>query len=231
MGSTTTVRAAALAAAGLLAGAASAQQGDAKRGEWLFGFCATCHEIGEDAQPRIGPPLTGVVNRPAAAVEDFPYSGDMRRAAAQGLVWTDDKLDAYIANPHVLVSRTPMTFPGFPEPQDRADIIAYLHTHSPDAPELAALTGFESTPRDLLELSGDPAYGEYLAAECVTCHQADGADRGIPGIFGWYEEDFKAALHAYRVKLRENATMQTIAGGLGDEEIAALAAWFGKGAP
>ena len=124
-----------------------------------------------------------------------------------------------------------MTFPGFPDPKDRADLIAYLHTHSPDAAELAALPGADAAPSELLALQGDPAYGEYLAGECVTCHQADGADRGIPGIFGWYEDDFKTALHAYRIRLRDNTTMQTIASGLGDEEIAALAAWFGRGAP
>jgi len=78
-----------------------------------------------------------------------------------------------------------------------------------------------------MAMAGDPAYGAYLAGECVACHRADGADAGIPSITGWAEADFKRALHAFRVKARPNRSMQLVAGALSDAEIAALAAWFG----
>ena len=76
--------------------------------------------------------------------------------------------------------------------------------------------------------AGDRALGEYLSAECVACHQLSGRFQGIPPIVAWPEEAFVAAMNAYRLKERPNPVMQTIAGRLTDEEIAALAAYFGS---
>ena len=73
---------------------------------------------------------------------------------------------------------------------------------------------------------GDAEWGAYLASACTTCHRRDGSDDGIPAITGWPEAGFAAALHAYRAGQRPNPTMQTIARGLDDAEIAALAAYF-----
>ncbi len=78
----------------------------------------------------------------------------------------------------------------------------------------------------LLAVEGDVEYGAYLASECTGCHQASGNDDGIPGIVGWEEESFRLALLDYRTKLREHQVMNMIAGRLGDEEIAALSAYF-----
>lgn len=74
--------------------------------------------------------------------------------------------------------------------------------------------------------AGDVAYGEYLSAECVTCHQPDGVERGIPSIVGWPEDSMIAVLNSYKAKERANPVMQTIAAGLGADEVAALAAYF-----
>jgi cytochrome c len=77
--------------------------------------------------------------------------------------------------------------------------------------------------------AGDAALGEYLSSECVTCHQASGhVTGGVPSITAWPEDQFVAVLTAYKSKLRDNPTMQTIAGRLSDEDIAALAAYFEK---
>ena len=78
----------------------------------------------------------------------------------------------------------------------------------------------------ILEIEGDAAFGEYLAGECMTCHSAAGAARGIPSITGWPTVDFVTAMHAYKQKTRDNPVMQTMAGRLNEEEIAALAAYF-----
>lgn len=75
--------------------------------------------------------------------------------------------------------------------------------------------------------NGEPEYGAYLSAECVTCHSAHGADTGVPAITLWPEEDFVAAMLAYKRGLRQHPVMQMVAGRLGDAEIAALAAYFG----
>ena len=75
--------------------------------------------------------------------------------------------------------------------------------------------------------AADRALGEYLSTECVTCHRANApAAQAIPPIKGWPENQFIAVMNAYKDKQRANPVMQTIAGRLGVEEIAALAAYF-----
>ena len=76
-------------------------------------------------------------------------------------------------------------------------------------------------------VAGDRELGAYLSAECVTCHQISGRDTGaVPRITGWPDDHFVAVMNAYKDKQRENPVMQTIAGRLNVEEIAALAAYF-----
>lgn len=77
----------------------------------------------------------------------------------------------------------------------------------------------------ILALGGDPAYGAYLAGECVTCHRASGG-AGIPQIAGLPADYLVLALVEYRLALRDNEVMVTTAARLGDAEIAALAAHF-----
>lgn len=74
--------------------------------------------------------------------------------------------------------------------------------------------------------AADPAYGEYLSSECVTCHRRDGQDKGIPSIIGWPPEQFVAVLRSYKSKDRPNQIMQTITARLNDDEMAALAAYY-----
>ena len=76
--------------------------------------------------------------------------------------------------------------------------------------------------------AGDRELGEYLSAECLTCHQLSGREVGaVPRITGWPEDHFVAVMNSYKEKHRDNPIMQTIAGRLAADEIAALAAYFG----
>ena len=95
----------------------------------------------------------------------------------------------------------------------------------PEADPTATAADHDLDPA-ILALVGDPEYGEYLSGECTTCHQADGADRGIPSITGWPRDDFVVAMHAYKTRARPHPVMQMMAGRLSNEEIAALAAYF-----
>ncbi len=211
--------------------APAAGAGDPERGAELYRKCQSCHMVGEDARNRVGPHLNELFGRKAAALSGYTYSKDMVRAGADGLVWDAEKLHVYLENPRSLVTGTRMAFRGMPDRAERDDLIAYLRLFSAspaDIPEAAPT----AAPRDpdvdpaILAIEGDPAYGEYLSGECVTCHQASGADEGIPSITGWPERDFVTALHAYKNKHRPHPVMQLIATNLSDEEIAALAAFF-----
>lgn len=74
--------------------------------------------------------------------------------------------------------------------------------------------------------TADVELGRYLSSECTTCHGAAKADSTIPNIHGLAETHFVEVIRAYRAKALPNPVMQTIAGRLRDEEIAALAAYF-----
>ena len=94
-------------------------------------------------------------------------------------------------------------------------------THSATAPAISL-----AIDPAILAIVGDPDYGEYLSGECLSCHQASGADSGIPSITGWPREDFVIAMHAYKSEIRPHPVMRMIAGRLSEEEIAGLAAYF-----
>ncbi|MCB4457849.1 c-type cytochrome [Leisingera sp. McT4-56] len=221
------------AVAGVLSPAAgsAAELGDAVAGKLVFEKCKGCHQVGEGAESRIGPHLNGVFGRKAAGLEGFNYSKSLERAGNSGLEWHADTLSAYVENPRSFASGTRMSFPGLKDPQERANVIAYLRKFSdnpqdiPEADPTAKGTDHSVDP-GILAIQGDPEYGAYLSSECTTCHQIEGGDEGIPSIVFWPDEDFIIAMHAYKEKQRPHPVMQMIAGRLSNEEIAALAAYF-----
>jgi cytochrome c len=109
-----------LAAAALALACGSGKAADAEHGKVLYQACAACHSERPDA---LGPSLKGVVGRRSAALEDFRYSGPMRRA---NLVWDEENLRAYILDPQAKVKGNRMPFGGVSDPKDADDIIAFL---------------------------------------------------------------------------------------------------------
>ncbi|SDU10820.1 c-type cytochrome [Stappia sp. ES.058] len=206
-----------------------------KQGRKIFRKCQSCHQVGVDAKHRVGPYLNNIYGRRAGTLEGYRYSRAMEAAGQGGLVWTEEALSAYLEDPKSAVHGTKMNFGGLRDLEDRRAVVAFLRQFSPGAaniPETPATVPLEDAdpvvPAHILALEGDPDYGEYLSSECVTCHQADGEDKGIPSITGWPGDLFVTVLHAYKMKSRDNPVMQSIAASLSDEEIAALAAYFSQ---
>ena len=111
---------------GVLALATSAQAaGNAANGASVFARCAICHSISKGAANKIGPNLFGIAGSKAAAVPNFSFSTALKNS---GIVWSDDKLDAWIASPSTLVPGNRMAFAGISNTQQRADLVAYLDT-------------------------------------------------------------------------------------------------------
>lgn len=120
-----------LLAFALLGTTAHAQEsGDAKKGQQIFNRCKSCHVLDESGKSRIGPNLYGVVGRKAGSFDDYRYSEAMKKAGDNGLVWTPDKLQAYLANPREVVPGNKMAFPGLKDAQERNDLIAYIEQAS-----------------------------------------------------------------------------------------------------
>lgn len=211
--------------------------GDAARGADAYLQCSACHLVGPGAEDTetLGPHLNGVFGRRAGSIEGFAYSEGLERMGADGLFWTLETLDAYITNPRIFASDTRMNFPGIADAEERADILAYLRRYSDnprdivEAEPTARPTDPElRLPPEVLGIEGDVEWGEFLAAECKTCHLQEGGNEGIPSIVAWPEDIFVTAMHAYKQGLRPNPTMQLMTERLSNEEIAALAAYFAQ---
>jgi cytochrome c553 len=71
------------------------------------------------------------------------------------------------------------------------------------------------------------AYGKHLAQECTSCHRIDGTDNGIPSIVAWNKDEFITTLKFYKDGARPNPAMVSVAKSLDDEQMAALAAFYG----
>lgn len=72
------------------------------------------------------------------------------------------------------------------------------------------------------------AYGKHLAGECTACHRIDGVDNGIPSITGWPVEHFVITLGYYRTGARPNPAMVSVASSLDEEQMKALATYYGS---
>ncbi|MBC7153372.1 MAG: cytochrome c family protein [Rhodobacteraceae bacterium] len=108
--------------------ASALAEGDTAAGEKVFNKCKACHMVGEDAQNRVGPVLNGIVDRPVAAGEGFKYSDVFQEKAAEGAVWSEEELAAFLASPRKYAKGTKMAFPGLRKDAEIAAVIAYLAT-------------------------------------------------------------------------------------------------------
>jgi cytochrome c len=83
--------------------------GDASKGETDFKRCKACHSIvvpdGTALQKggKIGPNLFGVIGRAAASEADFKYGDGLVAAATLGLIWYEEMLASYVADPKAWV--------------------------------------------------------------------------------------------------------------------------------
>jgi cytochrome c len=112
--------------------------GDPAHGEQLFKQrCLTCHtQPDPGAKSGIGPALYGAYGRTAGKAPGFTYSAGLKAAT---FAWTPEKLNQWIQKPASLIPGVKMFLPPVTAPKDRADIIAYLKSHSTNtaAPEPA----------------------------------------------------------------------------------------------
>lgn len=115
------------AVAALPSGSAAAPTGDPTHGEEIYARCVACHSLAYD---RTGPRHCGLFGRRAGSVPGFGYSPAMARAA---IVWNEKTLERFVASPATVVPGTAMGYAGIADPQERADLIAWLRLASRSA--------------------------------------------------------------------------------------------------
>ena len=133
----------ALTSAALLATSAGAFTGDAAAGEKDFKKCKSCHVIANGDEVivkggKTGPNLYGIVGATAGTVEGYKYGADIVAAGEAGLVWTEELLVTYVADPKKFLSeqlgksaKSKMSF----KMKEADDVVAYLASLAP-APEM-----------------------------------------------------------------------------------------------
>ncbi|KAI8977548.1 cytochrome c [Mycotypha africana] len=99
-------------------------KGNATSGARLFRTrCANCHTVAQFAPHRIGPNLHGVLGKQSGQAINYPFTNAMKD---RHVTWNEQTLDNFIENPKKFIPGTKMAFAGFKNPQQRADVIAYL---------------------------------------------------------------------------------------------------------
>jgi cytochrome c len=102
---------------------ATAEPGNASRGERLYRACDACHSP-EPNRNMTGPSLAEVWNRKAGSLASFPrYSPALK---SSGIIWTDDTLNEWIKDPQHFIPGNTMTFVGMKDARQRADLLAFL---------------------------------------------------------------------------------------------------------
>ncbi len=104
----------------------AAYTGDAAKGKRVFAQCMTCHAV-QEGRNNVGPSLYQIVGRESGTIPGFKYSAANQNS---DVVWTEENLFEYLENPQAYIPGTIMAFPGLRNPQDRADVIAYLKNPS-----------------------------------------------------------------------------------------------------
>jgi cytochrome c len=125
-----------------LAAGAAVAAGDPARGVRDFQPCMACHSV-KPGEHSTGPSLASLWNRKAGSAEGFTrYTSALK---VVDVTWTETSLDKWLSSPQKFVPGTSMSMQGITDPQERADLIAYLKAVSeniaPDMPSQGAMTG------------------------------------------------------------------------------------------
>jgi cytochrome c len=108
--------------AAMFAAPAAAQEPD--KGERVFKKCQACHALAAGEHTDKGPSLHGIFGRKAGTAEGYATYSEAMKAAS--VIWSEETLDAFLADAQGVVPGNTMNFSALRKPEDRAAVIAYL---------------------------------------------------------------------------------------------------------
>jgi len=104
---------------------------DPAKGADVFKKCGACHNADKGGPNQLGPNLWGVLGEPIGQGKGFAFSPAL---SGKGGSWNWDVLSQWLTSPKTFAPGTKMTFAGISNPQDRANVMAFLNKQS-DSPE------------------------------------------------------------------------------------------------
>ncbi|WP_201155096.1 c-type cytochrome [Rhodothalassium salexigens] len=108
------------------------QDASADKGARAFRRCQACHKIADGGQHGVGPDLYNVVGSDIAGKDGYNYSTAVAGLDGQ---WTYANLDRWLTDPQAMGSGSKMVMK-VGDPEDRADLIAYLRANTDNPPPL-----------------------------------------------------------------------------------------------
>jgi len=128
----------------------------AERGSEVAKQCQPCHNFQEGQGPKIGPDLYNVVGRKIASAPGFNYSSALK---SKNGTWDFNALNAWLTKPSAYAPGTAMTFAGLSNDKQRADVIAYIDTLSPNPVPLPKPQNAGATPPSVTGSGSNPPAG------------------------------------------------------------------------
>ena len=105
---------------------------DVAKGQASFAKCAACHSITQGGANGVGPNLYATLGEGIAQGKaGYAFSAALK---AKGGTWDFDKMDAWLKSPRKFADGTKMTFAGLGNPEERANVIAYINAQGSNLP-------------------------------------------------------------------------------------------------
>ena len=127
---------------------------DAAKGEQAFKKCAACHNADQGGANALGPALYGVMGNPVAGHPGFAFSDALK---SKGGTWDWKTMSEWLAGPKKFAPGTKMTFAGLSNPEERANLMAFLNSRDgapmplpaapPEAADTADVAAADSAPK------------------------------------------------------------------------------------
>ncbi|NJC05235.1 cytochrome c [Sphingomonas kaistensis] len=155
---------------------------DAAKGADVFKKCQACHTVEKGAANGLGPNLWSAYGKPHGHVPGFAYSDALKGVPG---VWDWKSMNEWLTNPKKYAPGTKMTFAGLSNPEDRANVMAFLNSKS-DAPLPLPAAPAASTPgaaEDKAASEADDAGAQKAENEPVLTEQ-EAQKGGIANIRG-----------------------------------------------
>jgi cytochrome c len=91
--------------------------------------CGACHSFDQGGRNGVGPNLYDTIGKPHGHVPGFAYSAALRGKPG---AWNYEEMSAWLLKPSAYAPGTRMAYAGLAGAKQRADVIAYLRSLSPN---------------------------------------------------------------------------------------------------